>query len=139
MSEPQSDLGGGPVASSTASRAARDQTPHVVYNAGRNRIVAHGVLDFAFAEHLADLLDATLVDQPEHIMLDLTDVWLLDASTVRVLLAYQAQSAAAGCAVHIVGATGVVRRVLEITGVLSATTSDPPSLVSTTDGIHLPR
>src|SRR5690348_14045512 len=126
MSEPQSDVGGGPVKSSTVSRAARDQTPHVVYNAGRSLIVAHGVLDFAFAEYLADILDATLVDQPQHITLDLTDVWLLDASTVRVLLAYQAQSAAAGCAVHIVGATGIVRQVLEITGVLSAATGEPP-------------
>jgi anti-sigma B factor antagonist len=125
MSARHYDLGGGPVESSTASPAARDQAPRVVYDAGRQRIIARGVLDFAFADHLAEILDAPLADHPERIVLDLTGVWLLDAATVRVLLDYQARTAAAGCALHLVGATGVVRRVLEITGVLPAATGEP--------------
>jgi anti-anti-sigma factor len=83
------------------------------------------VLDFAFTEHLADILDAALADQPERIVLDLTGVWLLDAATVRLLLAYQARTAAAGCVLHLVGASGVVQRVLEITGVLPTASSEP--------------
>ena len=39
--------------------------------------------------------------------------------------AFGLSTVAAGCALHIVGATGVVRRVLEITGVLRAATGEP--------------
>jgi anti-sigma B factor antagonist len=125
MTARQYDPGGGPVEPPTASPAARDQAPRVAYDAGRHRIVARGVLDFAFADHFAGILDGALADHPERLVLDLTGVWLLDAGTVRILLAYQSRAAAAGCVLNIVGATGVVRRVLEITGVLPAATSEP--------------
>jgi anti-anti-sigma factor len=107
------------------SHAGRDQTPRLVYAVNRGQIVAHGVLDFGFAEHLAEILNAALAEDPAHLVLDLDDVWILDASAARVLHAFQARTAAAGCQLCIVNANGVVRRVLELTGVLSPP-ADPP-------------
>jgi anti-anti-sigma factor len=118
MSERQTRLDGAPVEPAVSWQAPRNQTPRIVYAINCGRVVAQGVLDFGFAEQLTDILAAALAGRPPLVSLDLTDVWLIDAGTVRVLLAFQAQAAAAGCAFRITGAHGIVQRVLEITGVL---------------------
>jgi len=118
MHERQPFPDGVPVEPPAETRPARDQTPRIVYNTQRDRLIAHGVLDFAFTEQLTEILAATLAEHPSQIVLDLSHVWLVDVSVLRVLLAYQAQTAAAGCELHIINAQGVVHRVLEITGVV---------------------
>ena len=118
MHERQPFPDGVPVEPSAERRPARDQTPRIVYNTQRDRLIAHGVLDFAFTEQLTKILAATLAEHSSQIVLDLSHVWLVDASVVRVLRAYQAQTKAAGCDLHIINAQGVVHRVLEIAGVL---------------------
>jgi anti-sigma B factor antagonist len=84
----------------------------------RGWVVAYGALDLAFADHLAAVLATALADRPPRLTLDLTNVWLIDASVVRVLLEVHAQAVEINCAFRVDGAAGVVRRVLEITGVL---------------------
>jgi len=82
-------------------------------------LVAHGALDFGFAADLRVALDAALADRPARIVLDVTDVWLLDATTLRLLLVFRRQAAGAGCVFRVVGASGMVRRVLEVTDTLN--------------------
>ena len=100
------------------SERQREQTGRLVYDIGCGRIVAHGVLDFGFTEHLTGVLAAALAEHPSYVVLDLGDVWLIDAGVVRVLIAFQARATAIGSDLRIVNAGGVVRRVLELTGVL---------------------
>jgi anti-anti-sigma factor len=119
MSERQPRLDGEPEEPPAASPAAREQTARLVYDIGCGRIVAHGVLDFGFTEQLTGVLAATLAEHPAHVVLDLGDVWLVDAAVVRVLIAFSARATAVGSELRIVNAGGVVRRVLEITGVLA--------------------
>jgi anti-anti-sigma factor len=118
MPERQPRPDGASVEPTTGPWAVRDQTPRIVYNTHRDRLIAHGVLDVAFTGQLAYILAATLAEHPTQIVLDLDHVWLIDAGTIRVLLAYQAHTAAAGCDLHIVNAHGVVQHVLQLTGVL---------------------
>jgi anti-sigma B factor antagonist len=87
-------------------------------------VVAHGALDLAFAEHLTAVLDTALADHPPHLTLDVSDVWLIDASVIRVLIDFHERAAAINCGFRIAGANGLVRRVLEITGVLPMLTDE---------------
>jgi anti-anti-sigma factor len=120
MPDSQHRANGAPTQPTVTSKAAREQTPRLVYDIQHARLTAHGVLDFAFAEHLTEVLHAALAEHPPSLVLDLTNVWLLDASIVRALIAFQAHTTATDSAFQIIGADGVVRRVLEITGVLPA-------------------
>src|SRR6185437_8993882 len=80
--------------------------------------------DLAFAEHLTAVLDTALADHPPHLTLDVSDVWLIDASVIRVLIDFHERAAAINCGFRIAGANGLVRRVLEITGVLPMLTDE---------------
>jgi len=102
----------------------RGQAPSIDHDLQHGWVVAHGALDFAFAEHLGAVLDAALADHPPRISLDLSNVWLIDASVVRVLVAFHAKAAAEHCAFRVARAEGVVHRVLEITGVLAILTDE---------------
>src|SRR5690349_11224656 len=80
----------------------------------RGWVVAYGALDLAFAEHLNAVLDTALADRPPCITLDLENVWLIDASVVRVLMEFHDRAMAANCAFRVTGAAGIVRRVMEL-------------------------
>jgi anti-anti-sigma factor len=117
----------GPDAAPVGSRNwadARAQAPRIEHELRHGWVVARGALDLRFAEHLRAVLDAALADHPPppRISLDLSKVWLIDASVVRVLVVFHAKAAAEHCSFRVVGAEGMVRRVLEITGVLSILT-----------------
>lgn len=124
MLERKPRLDGGLEEPPAASRAAREQTARLVYDIGRGRVVAHGALDFGFADQLTGVLAAALDEQPAQVVLDLGDVWLVDAGVIRVLVAFGAQAAAAGCELRIVNASGIVRHVLELTGVLRGVSAE---------------
>jgi anti-anti-sigma factor len=102
----------------------RAQAPTIDHDLQHGWVVAHGALDLAFAEHLRAVLDTALADRPPRICLDLSNVWLVDASVIRVLVAFHAKAAAEHCTFRVVKAEGVVHRVLEITGVLSILTDE---------------
>ena len=97
---------------------------HVDDDLRRGWVVAHGALDLAFAEHLRAVLDTALADHPPNLTLDVSDVWLIDASVIRVLIEFHELAAAINCGFRIAGADGLVRRVLEITGLLPMLTDE---------------
>jgi anti-anti-sigma factor len=116
MLTPSLDRGGGPDEERSLDRT---RPPWIDRPEASGVLVAHGALDFGFAAELRAALDAALADRPARIELDLADVWLLDATSLRVLLVFRRQAAAAGCVFRVVGAGGLVRRVLAVTDTLS--------------------
>jgi anti-anti-sigma factor len=97
---------------------AQDQAPRFEYDSSGARIIAHGVLDFASTDLLSDVLDAALARRLPYIALDVTNVRLLDAATVRTLVAFHRRAEGSGCVFRVTGATRLVQRVLDITGTL---------------------
>jgi anti-anti-sigma factor len=95
----------------------------------RGWVVAHGALDLAFADHLRAILDTALADRPPRLTLDLADVWLIDAGMIRLLVDFHERAAAINCRFRVAGAGGLVRRVLEITGLLPILTDESRSIV----------
>jgi anti-anti-sigma factor len=84
----------------------------------RGWVVAYGALDLAFAGHLAAVLNTALADGPPCITLDLEHVWLMDATVIRVLVEFHGKALANDCAFRVAGAAGLVRWVMDLTGVL---------------------
>jgi stage II sporulation protein AA (anti-sigma F factor antagonist) len=83
------------------------------------RVTVWGEVDPATSEMLFEILVCALsVDGVGHIAVDLTNVTLLDASGIGVLLAAQNRADTAGKMLSICAATGFPLQVLEITGVL---------------------
>jgi anti-anti-sigma factor len=97
---------------------APDKTPRFDYDNSGERIIAQGVLDFASTELLTEILDAALARHLPSITLDVTDVRLLDAATIGVLVTFHRRADGTGCVFRVIGATRLVRRVLEVTGTL---------------------
>jgi anti-anti-sigma factor len=127
------------------SWAARDQAPRLEYDISGERIITHGVLDYAITDLLTEILDAALARRPPHITLDVADVRLLDAATVRALVAFHQRAETVGCAFCIAGADRLVRRVLDITDTLPLLTGQSPArnsgpaLATTVQTRHTPR
>jgi len=82
-----------------------------IESSGRWRAVLRGELDVATTPGLADLLYGM---RPAAI--DLTTLTFMDAQGLREVLKAQDELRTAGVPARIVGATGVVRRVFEVTG-----------------------
>ncbi|WP_446212487.1 STAS domain-containing protein [Micromonospora sp. IBSANI012] len=79
-----------------------------------------GEVDFATSGELRAALDAVLADLTgTPVEVDLAEVPFLDSSGVHVLLDAYAWAAARDCPLVVANARPVVRRVLEITGVLA--------------------
>src|SRR5690349_9908206 len=97
---------------------AQDQTPSLEVEASGERIIAHGVLDFTTTDLLAECLDAALARHLPYIALDVTDVRLLDAATIRTLVLFHRRAEGTGCVFRVTGATRLVQRVLDVTGTL---------------------
>src|SRR5262245_44681540 len=80
-------------------------------------ITASGHIDPACEDELVRiLLDAT-ADQVSEVLVDFDAVEFCDSAGVRALLAAARQAQAAGVAIHLCGARGLVARIFDITGV----------------------
>ena len=82
------------------------------------RIVPAAELDLATAESLLASVRAALRDEPAAIVVDLAGVTFCDSSGIGALLDAQALAATAGVPLRVSGPRPVIRRSLEITGVL---------------------
>jgi RNA polymerase sigma-B factor len=90
------------------------------------RLTAHGELDSDGAGTLADRLTSALTRyRCERVLVDFTDVPFIDAAGVRALLLGHRQAGACQAELRLVGAHGLVRQVLEITGALDVLTTAP--------------
>ncbi|MEU5786286.1 STAS domain-containing protein [Micromonospora purpureochromogenes] len=84
------------------------------------RVSVAGEVDFATSGELRAALDAVLADLTgTPVEVDLAEVPFLDSSGVHVLLDAYAWAADRDCPLVVANARPVVRRVLEITGVLA--------------------
>jgi anti-anti-sigma factor len=83
------------------------------------RVTVAGTVDFAVGDQLFDALVAIMAaDDVRDVEVDVAGVELLDASAVGVLLAARNRAGTVGVGFRVLGATGLPRQVLEITGVL---------------------
>ena len=93
---------------------------------GAVRLTAHGELDSAGAGTLADRLTQALTrHRCDRVLIDLTDVPFIDAAGVRALLLGHRRACACQAELRLVGAHGLVRQVLQITGALEVLTTAP--------------
>ncbi|HET8657577.1 MAG TPA: SigB/SigF/SigG family RNA polymerase sigma factor [Micromonosporaceae bacterium] len=77
----------------------------------------NGVLDLSTSPRLRTVLRGCLVDGPRHLVVDVSGVDLMDCGAVGVLVVQRGQAEQAGGSLRVTGAEGLVREVLEVTGV----------------------
>lgn len=85
--------------------------------AGIRVLKLEGELDLSVASDLEQEIIRSLDRASQGVCIDLTDVSYLDSSSVRALLRASEAADDAGKNLRVTGASGVTRRVLELTGV----------------------
>jgi anti-sigma B factor antagonist len=85
--------------------------------AGFHVLKLEGELDLSVASDLEKEIIRTIDRAPQGVSIDLTDVSFLDSSSVRALLRASEAADDAGKKLRVSGASGITRRVLELTGV----------------------
>jgi anti-anti-sigma regulatory factor len=107
--------------------------PSIEHGAQPGWIVVSGCLDWASKDALLEHLNA---QQDLHI--DLHSVRLIDASIVALLLARQRAARAAGGDLRVVGANGLPRRVLDITGAADLLVADEAKVADDAGALQSP-
>ncbi|MDR7277323.1 STAS domain-containing protein [Catenuloplanes atrovinosus] len=95
-------------------------------------LVVDGELDLSTAESLYEYAQRTLRDRsPRRLRVDAARLTFCDSSGIHALVRIHAEATARGALFHLNNVHGAVRRVLAITGVLTALTTpsdaSPPS------------
>jgi anti-sigma B factor antagonist len=75
------------------------------------RVTLHGELDLVTIESLRDLLADAVVGDPEHVVVDLTDVPFVDVLSLSTILAAADAQRERGGTLTVAGAAAAVRRV----------------------------
>ncbi|BCJ50870.1 anti-sigma factor antagonist [Actinoplanes sp. NBRC 14428] len=89
---------------------------------GALRLTPAGELDLATAEPLLAHVRTALAQRPDALVVDLREVTFCDSSGIGALLDAYALATAAGTAFRIDGPRPVIRRSMQITGVLGLLT-----------------
>jgi anti-anti-sigma factor len=89
-------------------------------------VVVAGVVDLSTVERFGEALDAALDSQPGAVVVDLDGVSLLDSTGIATLVHAHNRAMAATVSLTVVNLQPIVRRVLDITGVLHALTGEAP-------------
>jgi anti-anti-sigma factor len=91
---------------------------------GLVRVVAAGEIDMSTAGQMRDSLDAAWNGHPSAVVVDLAAVTFMDSSGIAVLVHAHQRAAEEGGSLTATNPQPMVRRVLEITGVLQALIGD---------------
>lgn len=91
---------------------------------GLARVIAVGEVDLATAERFGQELTAALDREVATVVVDLAGVNLLDSTGIAALIQARNQATAGGRRLSVVNPQPMVRRVLEVTGVLGGLTGD---------------
>ena len=92
---------------------------------GTARLAVAGEIDLSNSDLLhVRLLNVLSTLHPHHIEVDLAEVTFLDCSGLTVLVALSQAAARTGCRLRITNPQPIVRRVLDLTGLLDALTAD---------------
>jgi anti-sigma B factor antagonist len=87
---------------------------------GRILITGHGEVDLTTADAFAETLTTVLrQERPSHVEVDLSDVAFMDSSGVNTLMRSRAIAAEFGCRITVSRPQPVVRRLFEVTGLLT--------------------
>ena len=84
-----------------------------------HRVVVHlqGELDMATADHLRQVLDATMTDDTADVVIDLADLTFIDSTGIRVLLSASRRARRQNCSFAMRQPSRVVLKTLRLTGV----------------------
>lgn len=89
---------------------------HEISEQGAVKVVhLHGPIDVSRAMELRDLLGGHIDSGSARVLLDLTDVNLIDSSGIGILITAHRRAAGQGGRFGLAGATGTVARVFEMT------------------------
>lgn len=102
---------------------ARDSTTA----SGGLRLALHGEIDLAAHEVLLTEILQAVKSPATEVEIDLGEVSFVDSGGVGVLVNGYHAARAAGCGFRVINARGMVRQVLEITGVLDTLSGVSPS------------
>ncbi|MEE6308075.1 STAS domain-containing protein [Plantactinospora veratri] len=94
----------------------------VVRDGAEVRVAADGEIDMSTADSLRDCLDELLDQKPEKVVVDLAGVTFLDSSGIATLVRAYNRALNQGAGLNVVNCQANVRRVLELTGLLSVMT-----------------
>jgi anti-anti-sigma factor len=99
------------------------------HDPGEALVAVSGEIDLTVRDELQDTLSAT-IDEPgvTKVVVDLSRVSFMDSTGLHVLLTARERAQSAGVGFRVVGATGLVERVLAVTGVLELLTGELPDL-----------
>jgi anti-sigma B factor antagonist len=89
------------------------------------RLVLEGELDLTTAPMLAEKITEACRDQPAKLLIDLTELTHCDSSGLREFVRAAEVCASNDTDLRIVGATGIVRRVFDITGLADTFSFEP--------------
>jgi anti-anti-sigma factor len=89
---------------------------HEITEQGGVKVVhLHGPIDVSRAMELRDLLGAQIDSAAARVLLDLSDVTLIDSSGIGILVTAHRRADGQGARFALAGATGTVARVFEMT------------------------
>jgi anti-sigma B factor antagonist len=89
----------------------------VEQSAGVTTVVMHGEADLAARAEFEGLIEQALATDAARIVVDLADLRYLESACLRALLHARASAEGNDRMLVVRGATGIVRRVLEVSGV----------------------
>jgi anti-anti-sigma factor len=88
--------------------------------AGVTVVAVSGEIDLSAHDELSSaIVDAVQAKGTDQVIVDLSETAFMDSTGIKVLIRGHEAAAEAGVPYHVNGAQGPVRRVLEVTGVLS--------------------
>ena len=92
---------------------------------GQVTVAVSGEVDLAVHDQLADTLKAIASGGAKRVLVDLSKTSFLDSGGIRALITGLHAAHAHQAEYTVTGAAGIVRQVLEVTGVLAALTGQP--------------
>ena len=87
------------------------------------RLELIGALDLVTADLVAEHVELALAEKPGELILDLDNVKFCDSAGIQIMLRARSAAHRQGARFRIVNVHGIIRRSLEITGVLGVLTA----------------
>ena len=104
----------------TDAGSASTLTVHVVYDGGVTRLVASGEIDASSARTFETAAQQALLEKPDAIEIDLSNVEFIDSSGLRAIVALSNRAREQRIPATVNGLSSAARRVLEVTGLIDS-------------------
>jgi anti-anti-sigma factor len=97
----------------------------------RTRVFVVGEADLAYRDELTVVLTRVIAESPTAVEVDLSELRFIDSTCIATLVAALRAAQTAGVGFFVSNPAGIVRRVLEVTGVLPILTKDASPFTGT--------